>query len=112
MLPSQYLEDAFNGTPEERLQARMRRQSMTEVRHAGASPPAVPTHTAFSSTEMVLHCWTDLAAIMHSGNKRMFPSRRETRELIRKSKYVDLLREFQPQLQHWRREFDRCKISA
>ncbi|KAF2104934.1 hypothetical protein NA57DRAFT_27337, partial [Rhizodiscina lignyota] len=89
MLPHKYLEDCFEGTPEERLQARIRRQSFTT---------------------MVLHFWTDLASIMHDGNKRMFPNRIVTRELIRKGEYLKLIRDFQPQLAHWRREFDRCKI--
>lgn len=112
MLPSKYLEDSFEETPEERLQARMRRHSFTAMSSQGASPISVTQPVSLSSTEMVLHFWTDMASIMHAGNKRMFPNRRETRELIRKGEYVNLLNYFRPQLAHWRREFDKCTTST
>jgi hypothetical protein len=56
--------------------------------------------------DLVLDFWTRIANIMEMGNLKLFPNRRQTRELLKSGKYEELLKGFQTPLADWKRGFD------
>ncbi|KAI1344328.1 hypothetical protein F5Y15DRAFT_109596 [Xylariaceae sp. FL0016] len=58
----------------------------------------------------VIHCWVGVSNAMHLGNERLFRSRKHTTEIIKSGNYTRLLKDFQPILKEWWREFERFKL--
>jgi hypothetical protein len=56
--------------------------------------------------DLVLDFWNRVAKIMEMGNLKLFPNRRQTRELLKSGNYEELLRAFQTPLADWKRGFD------
>jgi hypothetical protein len=57
--------------------------------------------------EDIMAAWIELTTLLKSGNELLFPSRKQTRELIRSSRYVGMLEHFQPLLRAWRHDFEK-----
>lgn len=60
--------------------------------------------------DAIIHCWAGISNAMHTGNERLFGSRKHTTEIITTGKYVELLKEFQPMLQDWRIQFEKYQL--
>ncbi|KAF3770454.1 hypothetical protein M406DRAFT_245505, partial [Cryphonectria parasitica EP155] len=60
--------------------------------------------------DAIIHCWAGISNAMHSGNERLFKSRKHTTEIIQTDRYVELLKDFQPMLQDWRTQFERYEL--
>ncbi|KAI9818267.1 MAG: hypothetical protein M1832_004483 [Thelocarpon impressellum] len=60
--------------------------------------------------DAILNCWIDITDLMKSGNERLFPTRKVTRELIRSGSYVSLLEDFAPMLRGWRENFNALRM--
>ncbi|KAL2889712.1 Transcriptional activator ARO80 [Ceratocystis lukuohia] len=60
--------------------------------------------------DQIIHCWAGVSNAMHIGNERLFKSRQHTTEIIQSGQYIELLREFQPMLYSWWKEFDRFRL--
>ena len=63
-----------------------------------------------SIDDAILHCWIEITNLMKSGNERLFPNRKVTRDLIRSGRYVSLLESFAPRLRQWTEDF--TKLSS
>lgn len=87
--------------------AEIQRQSQM-MRADGQRHPYEPvaTQTRHVIQDLVLDFWQQIAKIMEMGNHQMFPNRRQTRDIIKSGKYVELLRFFQTPLRDWRRGFE------
>ncbi|APA11172.1 hypothetical protein sscle_07g059420 [Sclerotinia sclerotiorum 1980 UF-70] len=57
--------------------------------------------------DQIIHCWAGISNAMRIGNERIFRSRQYTTRIIQDGSYTDLLKDFQPMLSSWKREFDR-----
>ncbi|KAI0382637.1 hypothetical protein F5Y04DRAFT_270213 [Hypomontagnella monticulosa] len=57
--------------------------------------------------DQIIHCWVGVSDAMQLGNERLFRSRKHTTEIIQSGNYTKALKEFQPILRHWWREFQR-----
>ncbi|KAI1451172.1 hypothetical protein F5Y02DRAFT_406235 [Annulohypoxylon stygium] len=57
--------------------------------------------------DQIIHCWVGVSDAMQLGNERLFRSRKHTTELIQSGNYTRALKEFQPILKNWWREFQR-----
>lgn len=69
-----------------------------------------PSFRSFSydmTIEKMQVSWMDITILMKRGNELLFPSRDQTREIIRSGRYLGLLETFQPLLRDWRSEFDK-----
>ena len=55
--------------------------------------------------------WQEIAAIMKSGNETMFGSSAHSRSIIHSGEYRKLIHVYQPLLQNWYDEFNRCNQS-
>ncbi|KAF9877949.1 fungal zn binuclear cluster domain containing protein [Colletotrichum karsti] len=60
--------------------------------------------------DQIIHCWAGISNAMHIGNEKFFRSRKHTTDIIQSGKYTDLLKEFQPLLQDWWKEFERYRL--
>lgn len=60
--------------------------------------------------DAIIHCWAGISNAMHSGNERLFRSRKHTTEIIQTDRYVELLKEFRPILQDWKSLFERYQL--
>ncbi|KAI9786393.1 MAG: hypothetical protein M1839_006853 [Geoglossum umbratile] len=60
--------------------------------------------------EDIMAAWIELTTLLKSGNELLFPSRKQTRELIRSGRYVGMLEHFQPLLRSWRHDFEKLNI--
>lgn len=60
--------------------------------------------------DQIIHCWAGISNAMHMGNEKLFRSRKHTTEIIQSGKYVDLLKDFQPLLRDWWREFELFRL--
>lgn len=67
---------------------------------------SVATQHRHAIQDLVLDFWTRIADIMDMGNQKLFPNRRQTRELLKSGDYVGLLRMFQTPLLDWKKSFD------
>ena len=56
--------------------------------------------------DAVFAAWVDLTNLMAESSELLFPSRVQTREIMRSGRYVDLLTHFQPLLRAWRDRFE------
>ncbi|KAI1644326.1 uncharacterized protein F4817DRAFT_222849 [Daldinia loculata] len=57
--------------------------------------------------DQIIHCWVGVSDAMQLGNERLFRSRKHTTEIIQSGNYTKALKEFQPILRNWWREFQR-----
>ncbi|KAI5860497.1 hypothetical protein GGS23DRAFT_599314 [Durotheca rogersii] len=60
--------------------------------------------------DQIIHCWVGVSDAMQLGNERLFRSRKHTTEIIQSGNYTRALKEFQPILRNWWREFQRFDI--
>ncbi|CAK7221532.1 zinc finger transcriptional activator [Sporothrix curviconia] len=60
--------------------------------------------------DQIIHCWAGISNAMHIGNEKLFSSRQHTTEIIQSGKYTELLKDFQPLLRDWWKEFERFKL--
>ncbi|KAF4631749.1 hypothetical protein G7Y89_g6391 [Cudoniella acicularis] len=60
--------------------------------------------------DQIIHCWAGISNAMRIGNERLFKTRQYTTKIIQDGTYVELLKEFQPMLSVWRKEFDRFRL--
>lgn len=60
--------------------------------------------------DQIIQCWVGVSNAMHLGNERLFRSRKHTTEIIQSGAYTRLLKEFQPILKEWWREFERFRL--
>ncbi|KAI1763070.1 hypothetical protein GGR53DRAFT_467705 [Hypoxylon sp. FL1150] len=60
--------------------------------------------------DQIIDCWVGVSDVMQLGNERLFRSRKHTTELIQKGTYTRALKEFQPILRNWWREFQRFEM--
>jgi hypothetical protein len=60
--------------------------------------------------DQIIHCWAGISNAMHIGNEKLFKSRKHTTEIIQNGKYIDLLKDFQPMLRDWWKEFERFPL--
>jgi hypothetical protein len=56
--------------------------------------------------DQIIHCWHGITTAMRAGNEKIFRSRKYTTEIIQSGKYIELLKEFQPLLNNWKKMFD------
>ncbi|KAK1751876.1 hypothetical protein QBC47DRAFT_364220 [Echria macrotheca] len=60
--------------------------------------------------DQIIHCWAGISNAMHIGNEKLFRSRKHTTDIIQSGRYISLLKEFQPMLKDWWREFERFRM--
>ncbi|KAI1770426.1 hypothetical protein F4818DRAFT_262011 [Hypoxylon cercidicola] len=60
--------------------------------------------------DQIIHCWVGVSDAMQLGNERLFRSRKHTTEIIQSGNYTRALKEFQPILRNWWREFQRFEM--
>jgi hypothetical protein len=60
--------------------------------------------------DQIIHCWAGISNAMHTGNEKLFKTRKHTTEIIQNGKYIELLKEFQPMLRDWWKEFERFRL--
>jgi len=60
--------------------------------------------------DQIIHCWAGISNAMHIGNERLFRSRKHTTDIIQSGKYITLLKDFQPMLRDWWKEFERFRM--
>lgn len=60
--------------------------------------------------DQIVHCWAGISNAMYMGNEKLFRSRTHTTDIIQSGKYIDLLKEFQPMLKDWWKEFERLRL--
>ncbi|KAI0481031.1 transcriptional activator ARO80 [Xylariaceae sp. FL0804] len=58
----------------------------------------------------VIHCWVGVSNAMHLGNQKLFRSRKHTTDIIQSGSYIGLLKDFQPILKEWWKEFERFRL--
>lgn len=60
--------------------------------------------------DQIIHCWAGISNAMRIGNEKLFKSRQYTTQIIKDGSYIELLKDFQPMLRAWRKEFDRFRL--
>ncbi|CAJ2506821.1 Uu.00g080070.m01.CDS01 [Anthostomella pinea] len=60
--------------------------------------------------DQIIQCWVGVSNAMHLGNERLFRSRKHTTEIIQSGNYTRLLKDFQPILKEWWREFEQFRL--
>ena len=60
--------------------------------------------------DQIIHCWAGISNAMRIGNEKLFKSRQYTTRIIQDGSYVELLKDFQPMLSAWRKEFERFRL--
>lgn len=60
--------------------------------------------------DQIIHCWAGISNLMHSGNEKLFRSRKHTTDIIQSGNYTGLLKDFQPMLKNWWREFELFRL--
>ncbi|KAK3375420.1 hypothetical protein B0H63DRAFT_482865 [Podospora didyma] len=60
--------------------------------------------------DQIIHCWAGISNAMHIGNEKLFRSRKHTTDIIQSGKYLGYLKELQPTLREWWKEFERFKM--
>ncbi|KAH0558434.1 hypothetical protein GP486_004913 [Trichoglossum hirsutum] len=102
MVPRHISKSAFFKTPGQSFGERQQAQQ----KHKGELPETD------GEQEDTMTAWIELTTLLKSGNELLFPSRKQTRELIRSGKYVAMLEHFQPLLRSWRNDFDKLNIPS
>jgi len=86
--------------------------------HEGATPGTNISglSTSFSYVpdveldDQIIQCWVGVSNAMQLGNERIFRSRKHTTDIIQSGSYTKLLKDFQPILKEWWREFERFRL--
>ncbi|KUI59222.1 Transcriptional activator ARO80 [Cytospora mali] len=60
--------------------------------------------------DQCIQCWAGISNAMHTGNEKLFRSRKHTTDIIQSGRYIELLKEFQPMLQSWWVQFERFRL--
>ncbi|KAK0621424.1 hypothetical protein B0T17DRAFT_534001 [Bombardia bombarda] len=60
--------------------------------------------------DQIIHCWAGISNAMHIGNEKLFRSRKHTTDIIQSGRYITLLKDFQPMLREWWKEFERFPL--
>lgn len=60
--------------------------------------------------DRIIHCWAGISNAMRIGNEKLFRSRQYTTKIIQDGSYVEILKDFQPMLKAWRKEFERFSL--
>lgn len=60
--------------------------------------------------DQIIHCWAGISNVMTHGNEKLFKSRQYTTKIIQDGSYVEILKDFQPMLSSWRKEFERFRL--
>ncbi|KAI0390418.1 hypothetical protein F5Y17DRAFT_444890 [Xylariaceae sp. FL0594] len=60
--------------------------------------------------DQIIQCWVGVSNAMQLGNERIFRSRKHTTDIIQSGSYTKLLKDFQPILKEWWREFERFRL--
>lgn len=60
--------------------------------------------------DQIIHCWAGISNAMHIGNEKLFRSRKHTTDIIQSGRYINLLKDFQPMLKEWWKEFERFPL--
>ncbi|RFU24842.1 hypothetical protein B7463_g11493, partial [Scytalidium lignicola] len=60
--------------------------------------------------DQIIHCWAGITNAMRHGNEKLFRSRQYTTGIIQNGSYIELLKDFQPMLSAWRKEFERFRL--
>lgn len=60
--------------------------------------------------DQIIYCWSSITTVMRIGNERLFRSRKHTTSIIQNGKYIDLLKDFQPMLSTWLKDFERFTL--
>ncbi|KAI1419479.1 transcriptional activator ARO80 [Xylaria sp. FL1777] len=60
--------------------------------------------------DQIIQCWVGVSNAMHRGNEKIFKSRKHTTEIIQSGRYTSILKDFQPILREWWREFERFRL--
>lgn len=55
--------------------------------------------------DQIIHCWAGISNAMRLGNEKLFKTRQYTTKIIQDGSYVELLKDFQPMLKAWKKEF-------
>jgi hypothetical protein len=78
------------------------------MRPDGARLPyeSVKTQHRHAVQDLVLDFWARIAYTMDMGNQKLFPNRRQTRDLLKSGNYKEVLEGFQVPLLSWKRSFD------
>ena len=89
-------------------------------RRASTDGKTPDTNTTVSNTfnyipdleldDQIIHCWAGISNAMRMGNEKIFKSRQYTTNIIQDGSYIELLKDFQPMLAAWRKEFDRFRL--
>ncbi|KAF6812634.1 fungal zn binuclear cluster domain containing protein [Colletotrichum sojae] len=91
-----------------------RRPLSTEGTTPGTNPSSISNAFNYipdlELDDQIIHCWAGISNAMHIGNERLFKSRKHTTDIIQSGKYTEHLKEFQPLLQDWWKEFERYRL--
>jgi hypothetical protein len=60
--------------------------------------------------DQIIHCWGGISNAMQQGNEKLFRSRKHTTDIIQSGKYTTLLKEIQPLLRDWWKEFELFRL--
>lgn len=56
--------------------------------------------------DQIIHCWAGITNAMRIGNEKLFKSRKHTTRIIQTGEYIELLKDFQPMLNNWMKQFE------
>ncbi|RKF82563.1 putative zinc finger transcriptional activator of the zn2cys6 [Golovinomyces cichoracearum] len=60
--------------------------------------------------DQVIYCWAGITNVMRQSNETLFNSRQHTTKIIQDGSYIELLRNFQPKLHDWKKEFELFRL--
>ncbi|OBR13228.1 Fungal zn binuclear cluster domain containing protein [Colletotrichum higginsianum IMI 349063] len=91
-----------------------RRPTSTEGTTPGTNPSSMSNAFNYipdlELDDQIIHCWAGISNAMHIGNEKLFRSRKHTTDIIQSGKYTEMLKDFQPLLQDWWKEFERYRL--
>ncbi|KAF2965045.1 hypothetical protein GQX73_g8528 [Xylaria multiplex] len=91
-----------------------RRPTANEGTTPGTNPSVVSNSFSYvpdiELDDQIIQCWVGVSNAMHLGNERIFRSRKHTTEIIQSGSYTRVLKDFQPILKEWWREFERFRL--
>ncbi|EFQ25295.1 hypothetical protein CGRA01v4_06320 [Colletotrichum graminicola] len=91
-----------------------RRPASTEGTTPGTNPSSMSNAFNYipdlELDDQIIHCWAGISNAMHIGNEKLFKSRKHTTDIIQSGKYTEMLKDFQPLLQDWWKEFERYRL--
>jgi hypothetical protein len=113
-LPGGFLNSFHRATADQRVQNEVESRLSRRMQNPNIAFSPMSHFKEYAQQDpqtVTLFFWQEIAAIMKSGNQTMFLNRSQTREVITSGKYHKLLPIYQPLLQDWRNEFDKCTMS-